>query len=236
MKHALMLRNLYCNFEQMPKINLLYGGGSYANLLYSLFPNSFVDVDNLVLIDKTLTESYFSLSCRYFQSFGDAKEKILELINPSLLFQLAIGNHYGYERVCIYRKMIAEGFEIVKLQHNSSHILSDAVHHSVVILPNVTIMPFVKINECCIINTSATLDHEVSLGAGCHVMGGSYIAGRVKIGKYTTIGSNSTIFPDVKIGSNCFVGAGSVVNKDVPDNHVVVGNPARFLKFSRTLS
>ena len=44
------------------------------------------------------------------------------------------------------------------------------------------------------------------------------------------IGANSTILPYVIIGKNSVVGAGSVVTKDVPDNVVVVGNPARILK------
>jgi len=43
------------------------------------------------------------------------------------------------------------------------------------------------------------------------------------------IGSNATIFP-VTIGKNATVGAGSVVTKDVPDNVIVVGNPARIIK------
>ena len=42
------------------------------------------------------------------------------------------------------------------------------------------------------------------------------------------IGSNSTLFP-VTIGENSIIGAGSVVTKDVPDNTVVVGNPARII-------
>jgi acetyltransferase-like isoleucine patch superfamily enzyme len=42
------------------------------------------------------------------------------------------------------------------------------------------------------------------------------------------IGSNATIFP-VVIGRNAVVGAGSVVREDVPDNSVVVGNPAKLL-------
>ncbi len=50
-----------------------------------------------------------------------------------------------------------------------------------------------------------------------------------RIKKGATIGSNATIFP-VEIGINSVIGAGSVVTKDVPDNCVVVGNPARIIK------
>jgi acetyltransferase-like isoleucine patch superfamily enzyme len=44
------------------------------------------------------------------------------------------------------------------------------------------------------------------------------------------IGANATLLPGVKVGRNALVGAGSVVVHDVPDNKVVVGNPARVIK------
>lgn len=46
------------------------------------------------------------------------------------------------------------------------------------------------------------------------------------VGNNVRIGSNSTLLP-VKIGNNVIIGAGSVVTKDVPDNCIVYGNPAR---------
>ena len=49
------------------------------------------------------------------------------------------------------------------------------------------------------------------------------------IGKNVRIGSNATILP-VSIGNNCVIGAGSVVTKDVPDNNIIYGNPARMKK------
>lgn len=50
------------------------------------------------------------------------------------------------------------------------------------------------------------------------------------------VGANSTLLPGVTIGRNALVGAGSVVVRDVPDNKVVVGNPARIIKDVSELS
>ncbi len=47
------------------------------------------------------------------------------------------------------------------------------------------------------------------------------------IQKGASIGANATILPGVTVGKNAMVGAGAVVTKDVPDNAVVYGNPAR---------
>lgn len=41
-----------------------------------------------------------------------------------------------------------------------------------------------------------------------------------------SIGANATILPGIRIGKKAMVGAGAVVTKDVPDNAIVVGNPA----------
>jgi len=51
----------------------------------------------------------------------------------------------------------------------------------------------------------------------------------VKMG--ASIGSGSTILSRVTIGENAIIGAGSVVTRDVPPNAIVVGNPARLVRF-----
>ena len=52
-----------------------------------------------------------------------------------------------------------------------------------------------------------------------------------RVKKGASIGSGATILSKVVIGLNAIVGAGSVVTRDVPDHAVVVGNPARVLRY-----
>ena len=54
---------------------------------------------------------------------------------------------------------------------------------------------------------------------------------RPTIGNNVCLGCNVCIIGPVHIGNNVIVGAGSVVVKDVPNNCVVVGNPARVIKY-----
>lgn len=54
-------------------------------------------------------------------------------------------------------------------------------------------------------------------------------AGKVTIGNNVFIGMNSTILKNVTIGNNVIIGANSLVNKDIPDNVVYAGNPAKFI-------
>jgi serine acetyltransferase len=53
---------------------------------------------------------------------------------------------------------------------------------------------------------------------------------RPTIGDNVSLGANVVIIGDIVIGDNVIVGAGSVVTKSVPNNSVVVGNPARLLR------
>jgi acetyltransferase-like isoleucine patch superfamily enzyme len=46
-----------------------------------------------------------------------------------------------------------------------------------------------------------------------------------------SIGTGATILGGIRIGKNAMVGAGAVVTKNVPENAVVVGNPAKIIKY-----
>lgn len=54
----------------------------------------------------------------------------------------------------------------------------------------------------------------------------------ITIGDNVWFGGHCTVLPGVTIGNNAVIGAGSVVTKDVPDNAVVAGNPARILRYT----
>lgn len=58
----------------------------------------------------------------------------------------------------------------------------------------------------------------------------SLVPGRIHIKKNAWIGAGATILPGVTVGENSLVAAGAVVSKDVPDNTVVGGVPAKILK------
>ena len=53
----------------------------------------------------------------------------------------------------------------------------------------------------------------------------------VRICRNVWIGANVTILPGIRVGENAVIAAGAVVTKDVPDNAIVGGNPAKVIRF-----
>lgn len=88
------------------------------------------------------------------------------------------------------------------------------------------------IGNHCIINTSASVDHDCVIGDFVHIAPGVNLAGNVTVGCGAMIGIGASVLPGIKIGKNSMVGAGSVVICDVPDNAVVVGCPAQPIKIT----
>lgn len=96
-----------------------------------------------------------------------------------------------------------------------------------VVLGHANINPGARIGCNVIINTGATVEHDCSIGDHSQIAPNATLCGDVSIGECTLIGAGATVIPGIKIGNNVIVGAGSVVIRDIPDNSVVAGNPAR---------
>lgn len=146
-------------------------------------------------------------------------------------FSIAIGAEHGKVRHDIFDWLKKQGHKSLDLISPHVTLSSDVVlnAHSQ-IFSNATLHFGVQVGDCCVINTSATVDHECLIGNGVHIMGSVAIAGRVIVGDYATIGTNATILPEITIGTGAFIGAGAVVIEDVPDFTVVAGVPAKPLR------
>tara|TARA_A100001011_G_scaffold380673_1_gene448275 strand:+ start:117 stop:734 length:618 start_codon:yes stop_codon:yes gene_type:complete len=179
------------------------------------------------IFDNTINNLSFETNVPFSKDINFLKKNIKNFTN----FAVTIGNNYGFIRFSIAKQLIKLGLSPLSFISQYSIIeKSSEIGDGSLIMPGAVVNKFCNIGSQCILNTNSSVDHECVIGHGVHVMPGSTITGRVKIGDFSTIGSNSTILPDVKIGSNVFVGAGSVVTKNLSDNQIVVGAPAKLLK------
>lgn len=112
-------------------------------------------------------------------------------------------------------KLLKRGLKIGKDFKRMGGVIIDPSHcYHITIGDNVTLAPRVHI-----------LAHDTST----YVFFGKTRAANVTIGNDVFVGASSIILPGVHIGNRVIIGAGSIVTKDIPDNSVAVGNPAKVL-------
>ena len=141
---------------------------------------------------------------------------------------VAIGGNRGRDRLGIQEMLGVKGIKPAKAVHQTAFVArNSSLGSGVQILANSSVCVNSCIGDGCIVNTGAIVEHDVFLSDGVHVGPGAVVTGEVFVGENSFIGAGAVILPRLKIGANTIVGAGAVVTRDIPDNSVVSGNPAK---------
>ena len=141
-------------------------------------------------------------------------------------------------------------------RRNSAIPLADLTKYNARIEPGALIRDLVEIGDNCVIMMGAVLNigavigertmidmnvvvgGRAIVGKDCHIGAGTVLAGVIEppnaepvvIGDNVLIGANAVVLEGIKVGKGAVIAAGSVVVKDVDENTVVAGVPAKVIK------
>lgn len=144
---------------------------------------------------------------------------------------VAIGGARGRDRLALQLLLARNGLRLDPLLHPRAFVAADvALGEGSQVLALALIAAGAQIGTACIINHKASVDHECLIGDGVHVAPGATLCGSVTIDNHVMIGAGAVVLPRLHIGRDSIIGAGAVVTRNVPDNVVVIGNPAKILR------
>lgn len=180
--------------------------------------------EDIVFIDDTKPgEKVNSVLCITY------KEAIAKYDNSVLRFTIALGEPK-------YRNILAEkirnnGYNLQTLIHPSIYI-PDTVHigNGTIIREFITIACNDCIGENVLVNPFSIIGHDIIIGNNCVLSAGVLCGGHSTIGDNSYLGMRVATQEGSKIGSWCIIGMGSVVERDIEDEIIAIGFPARPMK------
>lgn len=134
------------------------------------------------------------------------------------------------------RQILAAGGRLTNFIHPGIDLTMTRLGVGLYLQEAVVLQAEVEVGDNTSIHMAGIVGHESKIGHSVFIAHAVSVSGACSIGDGSFIGTNATILPRTKIGKWVTVGAGAVVTKDVPDLAVVVGNPARIIKFNEAPS
>jgi sugar O-acyltransferase (sialic acid O-acetyltransferase NeuD family) len=131
-------------------------------------------------------------------------------------------------RRIVTERLIAGGERLATAIHPFISIAPSArIGEGSMISAGAVLMPRATIGRGAMLSTKSSIDHDSVLGDFAHLSAGATVGGKVWIGDESLIALGASVTSGMKIGARTIIGAGSVVVRDIPDDVVAFGVPAR---------
>lgn len=197
---------------------LVFGAGGHAKVLINALQE--MGCDNIaVTADEIPNEEILG--------YPTLQKSAIEFTDFDF-FTVAIGNNHV--RQDIYNKLKKQLLPITIVHPRSSIAKSARIGAGTVILPQAVLHPDCTIGENVIVNTGAIIEHDCVIEDHAQIAPRATLCGGVVVGKKSLIATGAVVVPKIKIGNNSVIAAGAVVVRDVPDNVLVMGCPAKIVR------
>lgn len=157
-------------------------------------------------------------------------EDVKSVFNNDFSFTVGIGTPILRRRLS--EKFISIGGVFTSVVSNSARIGAYGTHVGIGcnIMAGTTVTNDVNIGDGALLNLHCTIGHDCVIGNFVEFSPGVHISGNCIIGDFVSIGTNATVLPGIRIGKNVVIGANAVVTKDIPDNSLAIGIPAKVVR------
>lgn len=204
---------------------IIIGAGGHSKILIDILEeNNEFNILGL-LDDNTSIHGKYILGKRIL---GDIE--ILKNYNPEKTkFVLSIGNNQIRRK--LFDEITSQGFGSTNVISGDATISKySKLGTGLTINAGVRIHPDAYIGDNVIIGMNATISHDSVIERDVHISPGVHVTGAVHIETGVDIGTGAVIIPGVRIGRNSIIGAGAVVLKDLDENGVYAGIPAKKIR------
>ena len=209
---------------------LLIGGGGHCKVILDILKyNNTYEIVGIYDDDTTkLGKRILGIEIKY----SGYKDLIRLFKNGITDAFVAIGSVGDPDiRINFFKKLKKIGFNLPIIKSSRAVIAEDVkIGEGTVVMHGAIINPGTKIGKNVIINTGSIIDHDCTIHDHVHIAPGVTLSGGVKVGYATHVGTGASIIQNIHIGERTIIGAGSVVTKDIPNNVIAKGVPARWTK------
>ncbi|MBN2663216.1 MAG: acetyltransferase [Bacteroidales bacterium] len=157
-------------------------------------------------------------------------EDVIKIFEFDNRFVLGIGNPTNRFQLSEKFKRLGGELNSIISPYANIGAYGNTIMSGTNIMTGAVITNDILIEEGVLINLNCTIGHDSIIEKYSELCPGVHISGNVKIGAFSFVGTGAVILPDIKIGKNVIIGAGAVVTKDVQDNALMVGSPAKKIK------
>lgn len=154
---------------------------------------------------------------------------ISSMVDQGYAFLITIGQIKSASvRKKIFNELIRLGADIVTIISPHAYVSQYAgISKGTIIMHGANVNAGAVVGKNCIINTGSIIEHDVRIGNHCHISTNAVVNGDCIIGDDNFIGSNATVIHGIHTGSEIVIGAATLVNRNIDQSGIYIGNPAR---------
>jgi sugar O-acyltransferase (sialic acid O-acetyltransferase NeuD family) len=140
-------------------------------------------------------------------------------------------------RRALAERLARRGARFVSIVHPTAYVAPTArIGHGCVIGPFASVGSHVQLEDHVLLNLYSAAGHDAHIGAFCVFSPYSVANGGSRLDQSVFLGTHAAITPNLRVGAESKIAAGAVVYRDVPEQSLATGNPAKTFPFNQAAS